>query len=343
MPDCLLQVIEWSGLSSYTRQHHQASRLTLSAATAQGGGAEKQPQLARRSRVAASDGGASPRCPTMGPEEIIIGSGPATLVPSSAGAGRGARGLINMTSVLSAAVSSLASPHILVVEDDPASRSLLVSHFENEGYRLSETDQAEHALSLIEHEDIDLVLLDIRLPGKDGLTLTRELRALSDIGIILVTAKGDEIDRIVGLELGADDYVTKPFNPRELLVRAKNLLRRIEGTRSMNPRPAQEGCCQFEGWTLDAYKRVLMTPEGDQERLPQGEFKLLQTLIRHAGQVLSRDQLMDAIHDRDWMPNDRSVDVLVGRLRRKLRENPSDPRFILTAHGAGYFFAGKLG
>lgn len=234
------------------------------------------------------------------------------------------------------------TPRILVVEDDFASRSLLVSYFEKEGYQVSESDNADDCLQRVESEQIDVILLDINLPGKDGLTLTRELRAVSDIGIILVTSKGDEIDRIVGLELGADDYVTKPFNPRELLVRVKNLLWRVLKTSTQAPTQQSESGQTFEGWSLDAHKRQLTSPEGEMHRLPEGEFRLLKALIGHAGMILSRDQLMDKIHDREWTPNDRSVDVLIGRLRRKLGDNPSDPHFILTAHGAGYMFAGEL-
>lgn len=231
--------------------------------------------------------------------------------------------------------------HILIVEDDFASRALLVSYFENEGYQVSEADSGDHLCDTIVQHSVDLVLLDINLPGKDGLTLTRELRAASKVGIILVTRKGDEIHRIVGLELGADDYVTKPFNPRELLVRAKNLLWRITDQINTTPTAADE-LTRFEGWALDSHKRLLIAPDQLSERLPEGEFKLLNALIRHPGKVLSRDQLMDAIHDREWTPNDRSVDVMVGRLRKKLRDNPADPHFILTAHGAGYMFAGKV-
>ncbi|APR04965.1 response regulator [Thauera chlorobenzoica] len=233
--------------------------------------------------------------------------------------------------------------HIMVVEDDPVSRALLVGYFEQEGYRVSESGQAGDLLQRIERERIALVLLDIKLPGKDGLTLTRELRAASRVGIILVTAKDDDIDRIVGLELGADDYVTKPFNPRELLVRAKNLLWRIDGAGYAERQDPEHGSWHFEGWSLNPQKRQLLAPDGRSERLPQGEFKLLLALLTHAGQVLSRDQLMDAIHDREWTPNDRSVDVLIGRLRRKFDDNPADPRLILTAHGAGYLFAGEVG
>jgi len=237
--------------------------------------------------------------------------------------------------------SPQTSPHILIVEDDFASRSLLVSYFENEGYRVSETDHGDDLCHRVQEESVELVLLDINLPGKDGLTLTRELRAQSRVGIILVTSKGDEIDRIVGLELGADDYVTKPFNPRELLVRAKNLLWRVNEHPEQSA-PSSSHRIEFEGWSLDSKKRLLINPEHAAERLPEGEFKLLHSLISSPGQVLSRDQLMDAIHDREWTPNDRSVDVMVGRLRRKLQDNPTDPHFILTAHGAGYVFAGEI-
>ncbi len=235
------------------------------------------------------------------------------------------------------------SPHILIIEDDFASRSLLVSYFEQEGYRVSETDHGDNLSTRIRDSAVDLVLLDINLPGKDGLTLTRELRAHSRVGIILVTSKGDEIDRIVGLELGADDYVTKPFNPRELLVRVKNLLWRIQAHQEPLQSDHNSAIVQFEGWALDSKKRLLINPQQNSERLPEGEFKLLHSLISCPGQVLSRDQLMDAIHDREWTPNDRSVDVMVGRLRRKLCDNPADPHFILTAHGAGYMFAGEIG
>lgn len=238
--------------------------------------------------------------------------------------------------------STPSSPHILIVEDDFASRSLLVSYFENEGYQVSEIDHGDNLIGRVLSESVDLVLLDINLPGKDGLTLTRELRAQSRVGIILVTSKGDEIDRIVGLELGADDYVTKPFNPRELLVRAKNLLWRVKEHPQQQIADNNGSLLQFEGWSLDSKKRLLTDPQQGSERLPEGEFKLLHSLITSPGQVLSRDQLMDAIHDREWTPNDRSVDVMVGRLRRKLGDNPTDPHFILTAHGAGYMFAGEI-
>ncbi|MGQ7246347.1 response regulator [Halomonas sp. V046] len=234
-----------------------------------------------------------------------------------------------------------ANAHILIVEDDPTSRHLLVGYFEKAGYRVSARDSADALEPLIHDTGVDLVLLDISLPGRDGLSVTRELRAQSRIGIILVTGAGDDIDRIVGLEMGADDYVTKPFNPRELLVRVKNLLWRVLAEDAGQSSP-DASLWRFEGWSLKARKRELTGPDQHSHRLPEGEFKLLLALLSHPGQVLSRDQLMDAIRQREWTPNDRTIDVLIGRLRRKLQDPSHDPRLILTAHGAGYVFAGEL-
>ena len=232
---------------------------------------------------------------------------------------------------------------LLVVDDDLVTQARLNAYFSQEGYRVLLAGDGETFWQQLEHAAVDLVLLDINLPGQDGLSLARELRARdAAIGIILLTSRNDDIDKIVGLEVGADDYVTKPFNPRELLVRARNLLWRVAQCAGSETREAEQGCFRFEGWTLNPHKRQLVSPDGRIERLPQGEFKLLMALLSHAGQVLSRDQLMDAIHDREWTPNDRTVDVLVGRVRRKLDDNPADPRLILTAHGAGYLFAGEL-
>jgi DNA-binding response OmpR family regulator len=232
---------------------------------------------------------------------------------------------------------------ILIVEDDVASRSLLSSYLSQEGYDVLETGQADNLCRTVEEENIDLVLLDIKLPGKDGLTLTRELRAASTTGIILVTSKGDDIDRIVGLELGADDYVTKPFNPRELLVRAKNLLWRVKESQELRHTEIKTSKkWNFEGWVLDGTKRLLISPGNIHERLPEAEFKLLSSLLNEPRSILSRDQLMKAIHEREWTPNDRSIDIMIGRLRKKLGDNPSDPHFILTAHGMGYMFSGEV-
>lgn len=227
---------------------------------------------------------------------------------------------------------------ILIVEDDDITRDCLVEYFKTEQYRVYSTECAEQAEKILQDERIDLVLLDIRLPGKDGLTLTREIRANAETGIILVTSRQDEIERIIGLECGADEYVSKPFNPRELLARAKNLARRVRAAANSQPAATTGNVRRFDDWRFDLDRRVLIDGDDRQTPLTHGEYQLLCAFIRHSGQTLSRDQLMDQIKNREWAPNDRTVDVLVGRLRRKLGDNPAHPKTILTVHGAGYVF-----
>ncbi|WP_445399515.1 response regulator [Zobellella sp. An-6] len=227
---------------------------------------------------------------------------------------------------------------ILIVEDDDITRDCLVEYFKTEQYRVYSTECAEQAERILQDEQIDLVLLDIRLPGKDGLTLTREIRANAETGIILVTSRQDEIERIIGLECGADEYVSKPFNPRELLARAKNLARRVRTAANGRPAATTGNVRRFDDWRFDLDRRVLIDGDDQQISLTHGEYQLLCAFIRHSGQTLSRDQLLDQIKNREWAPNDRTVDVLVGRLRRKLGDNPAHPKTILTVHGAGYVF-----
>ena len=226
--------------------------------------------------------------------------------------------------------------NLLIIEDEPITRSQLAAHFEKEGYKVTVREDAENAQKIVSAENIDICLVDINLPGKDGLTLTRELRAKSDVGIILVTRKDEQIDRIVGLESGADDYVTKPFDPRELLSRVKNLLWRVKAQEKQKEKGFKRS---FEGWTLDLNKRELVTPQNDVQPLSAGEFHLLLALIENAGQVMTRDQLMNRIRNREWYPDDRYIDVLVGQVRRKFREFAPGTTFISTIHGTGYLFA----
>ncbi len=226
---------------------------------------------------------------------------------------------------------------ILIVEDDDITRDCLADYFRQEQYEVYCAASAEDGEQLMQEQNVDLVLLDIRLPGKDGLTLTREIRANSDTGIILVTSRQDDIERIIGLECGADEYVSKPFNPRELLARAKNLARRV---RAAAPREAHTtaNLRRFDDWRVDLDRRLLLNDGNDTTPLTHGEYQLLCVFMNHAGQTLSRDQILDRIKNREWAPNDRTVDVLVGRLRRKLGDDPASPRIILTVHGAGYVF-----
>lgn len=229
--------------------------------------------------------------------------------------------------------------HILVVEDEPITREQLVSYFEDEGFKVSSTGSGDEVQQLVEDTDVILVLLDIKLPGKDGLTLTREIRTNSDIGIILVTSKQDQIDRILGLESGADDYVTKPFDPRELLSRARNLIRRVQIQQSQRKRNHMR---KFDGWTLDLNKRELTSPDNETVQLSAGEYQLLLAFMEQAGEVMNRDQLMNRIRNREWFPDDRYIDVLVGQLRKKLGERAANAKIIATIHGTGYLFTPEV-
>ena len=229
--------------------------------------------------------------------------------------------------------------HILVVEDEPITRDQLVSYFEDEGFRVTSTGTGDEVLPLVADSDVNLVFLDIKLPGKDGLTLTREIRTQSDIGIILVTSKQEQIDRILGLESGADDYVTKPFDPRELLSRARNLIRRVHIQQKQR---RKNHIRSFEGWQLDLNKRELTSPEGTQSTLSAGEYQLLLAFMEQAGEVMNRDQLMNRIRNREWFPDDRYIDVLVGQLRKKLGERAANAKIIATIHGTGYLFTPEV-
>jgi DNA-binding response OmpR family regulator len=229
--------------------------------------------------------------------------------------------------------------HILVVEDEPITREQLVSYFEDEGFRVTSTGSGDEVLKIVSDTDVILVLLDIKLPGKDGLTLTREIRAHSDIGVILVTSKQEQIDRILGLESGADDYVTKPFDPRELLSRARNLIRRVHIQQSQR---RKNHIRSFEGWQLDLNKRELTSPVEEKTTLSAGEYQLLLAFMEQAGEVMNRDQLMNRIRNREWFPDDRYIDVLVGQLRKKLGERAANAKIIATIHGTGYLFTPEV-
>jgi two-component system torCAD operon response regulator TorR len=227
--------------------------------------------------------------------------------------------------------------HIVIVEDDPVTRAKLAAYFVAEGYQVSEAADGEQMRTIIDQRPADLLLIDINLPGEDGLKLTREQRERSDAGIILVTGRTDTVDRIVGLEIGADDYVTKPVEHRELLARVKGLLRRLGNSRQNGSAASSLRC--FDGWTLDLARRTLRAQNGTYVEMTRAEFKLLAVLTANPGQVLSRERLLHEISRRDWDASDRTVDVIVRRVRQKLKDNPRMPRIIVTSHGEGYFFA----
>ncbi|SMO94434.1 response regulator [Paracoccus laeviglucosivorans] len=227
--------------------------------------------------------------------------------------------------------------HIVIIEDEPVTRATLTAYLETFGYRITECASAEAAEETLALDPADLLIVDINLVGKDGLEITREQRAKSEIGIILLSGRTDDVDRIVGLELGADDYVCKPFNRRELAARVKNLLRRTAAIRQL-----QRRIVQFEQFSFDISARQLSDGEGTHVPLTRAEFELLRVLVTNPGIVLDRDRLLANITHRIDGTNLRTVDVLIRRLRRKLGDDPKAPRILGTAHGEGYVFTARL-
>lgn len=234
------------------------------------------------------------------------------------------------------------SHHILVVEDDAVTREKLTGYFEREGYRVTAVENGQEMRAVLAAQEVALVMLDINLPGEDGLLLTRELRARSTVGIILVTGRSDAVDRIVGLEMGADDYVTKPFELRELLVRVKNLLWRISLAAAQPSEPAvADDAVRFGPWRFDIPSRQL-SRDGVPVRLTKAEYEVLVAFIANAGRVLSRERILALTSHRGDGPSDRTIDVLIRRLRGKMEQDPRDPQLFVTVHGEGYLFAGEL-
>ena len=225
--------------------------------------------------------------------------------------------------------------HVLIVEDDRTTRMRLAAYLRKIGYRVSEAESAEEMESLIASDPPELMLLDINLEGKDGLTITREQRTKSKVGIILLTARDNQIDKIVGLEMGADDYVTKPFDKRELAARIKNLLARIADIGQAPPGAAPVDI--FGPWRFDRIRRRLVS-QSDTVTLTPLEFVILAALVDRPGQTLSRAKLSDIMGRSQMRSNDRMIDVVVGRLRKKLEKDPAQPEWILTEHGKGYHF-----
>jgi two-component system OmpR family response regulator len=234
-----------------------------------------------------------------------------------------------------------AQDHILVVDDDAETRSLLREYLQKQGYRVTTAADGKALRKALETTGPDLVVLDLMLPGEDGLQLCRDLRTRSNLPVIMLTARGEETDRIVGLEMGADDYLAKPFNPRELLARIKSVLRRARSLPG-NLEPEAVRSFRFAGWTLDVATRDLTAPEGTVVPLSGTEFKLLRILLAHPNRVLSRDQLIDFMISRDAGPFDRAIDVQVSRLRQRLRDDAREPRIIKTVRGEGYVLAAPV-
>lgn len=234
-----------------------------------------------------------------------------------------------------------SSSHILVVDDHRDIRDTLARYLRRHGLRVSVAANANEARRSLKTSAFDLILLDIMMPGEDGLSLCRYLRETTRIPVILITAMGEETDKIIGLEVGADDYVSKPFNPRELLARIKAVLYRSQ---SMPPdrQPLPSGIYRFDRWTLDTSRRELIDENQVITSLSSGELALLTVFLNRPGIVLSRDQLLDLTRGRDASPFDRSVDIQVSRLRRKIEQDPKKPILISTVWGGGYRFTRKV-
>lgn len=227
--------------------------------------------------------------------------------------------------------------HILVVDDDPGLRELLQQYLSEQGYEVAAVNDGVAMEQHLAQQQADLVILDLMLPGEDGLTLARKLRIQGSQPIIMLSAHGEDIDRIIGLEVGADDYLAKPFNPRELLARIRAVLRRKKSTKTRSEEPAS-GVFNFGRYRLDVNSHQL-THDGSEIALTTGEYNLLLIFVEHPNRVLSRDMLMDLIKGYERTPFDRSIDVRITRLRRKIEDDPTTPAYIRTVWGEGYLFA----
>lgn len=233
----------------------------------------------------------------------------------------------------------MQTPNILIVEDEVVTRTTLKSLFEAEGYQVFEAEDGDQMHNCFEKHNINLVIMDINLPGKNGLILAREVRGRKNIGLIFLTGRDNDVDRILGLEIGADDYLTKPFNPRELTIRARNLLARTSGAPEDEDLPSQ---VSFNGWVLDGDSRSLVSPSGNEFRLPRSEFRALHLFLSHPGKILTREQLIQEMTGRELRPNDRTVDVTIRRIRKHFESEPQDEELIVTVHGEGYRFCGSV-
>ncbi|MDO9597093.1 MAG: response regulator [Azoarcus sp.] len=231
--------------------------------------------------------------------------------------------------------------HILIVDDDPEIRQLLVDYLARHGFDAVPAASAREMGVMLERHAIDLVVLDLMLPDGNGLALCRDLRTRSELPVLMLTALGDETDRILGIEMGADDYLVKPFSPRELVARIKGILRR---TRSLPPnlKPDPQRCLAFAGWKLDTATRVLKGTDGVATPLSGAEYRLLRILLDHPNRVLHRDQLVELIHGREAEAYDRAIDVQISRLRQRLKDDGREARLIKTVRGEGYVLAAAV-
>ncbi|MDP2556212.1 two-component system response regulator ArcA [Photobacterium damselae subsp. piscicida] len=236
----------------------------------------------------------------------------------------------------------MQTPHILIVEDEHVTRNTLKSIFEAEGYTVFEANDGNEMHQMLSEHPVHLVIMDINLPGKNGLLLARELREQGDMALMFLTGRDNEVDKILGLEIGADDYITKPFNPRELTIRARNLL-----SRAMNQgMPVEDKKLverySFNGWSLEINSRSLVSPSGDQFKLPRSEFRALLHFCENPGNIQTRANLLTKMTGRELKPHDCTVDVTIRRIRKHFESISDTPEIIATIHGEGYRFCGDL-
>lgn len=235
-----------------------------------------------------------------------------------------------------------AKPHILVIDDDISVCDLVAEYLSRNDMRVTAGASGREMFEVLEREAIDLVLLDLKLPGEDGMQLARVLRERANVPIVLLTGRDEEADRVMGLELGADDYVTKPFSPRELLARVRAVLRRYQVQATLPERDSARRAFRFSGWELNLRTRRLMSPEGKPVELSNGEFSLLSAFCRAPERVLTREQLLSMSRLHEAEVYDRTVDSQVRRLRTRIEPDPAHPVLIVTERGAGYRFASKV-
>ena len=231
---------------------------------------------------------------------------------------------------------------ILIVDDDPRIVRLIERYLRDDGYRIFTASSGNEMRKMLVQEKVDLVLLDVRLPDADGFSLVKELTSQSSLAVIMVTGKADPLDKVLGLELGADDYVTKPFNERELLARVRTVLRRSSHQEPTSGDNLSRAVARFAGWQLDVPAQEVTSPAGARLILTTREFQLLVALVEHAPRVLSRDAILELLSGRDWTPIDRSIDVLIGKLRKKLGDDAHHPKLIKTVRGVGYKLSSQV-
>ncbi len=237
----------------------------------------------------------------------------------------------------------MSTANILIVEDELVTRNTLKSVFEAEGYNVLEADNGDEMHQVVKENTINLIIMDINLPGKNGLLLARELREKQNIALIFLTGRDNEVDKILGLEIGADDYITKPFNPRELTIRTRNLLARTMKSNLHSEETEQKiENYKFNGWTLDMNSRSLISPHGDIFKLPRSEFRALLHLIENPGKIQTRAELLMKMTGRELKTHDRTVDVTIRRIRKHFESIPNAPEIIATIHGEGYRFCGTI-